>query len=120
MSRFFGISLAAMTAFASLANAQPGELIRRDVTVSYADLDLTSDRGASIMLNRIRQAAVEACGGSPYFNSLYGTAPDYVMKSFKKCHDDAVANAVASLHAPVVERLYAESRGQLLDRYAGR
>jgi UrcA family protein len=121
MSRFFGISLAAVATFATLAQAQTGDrFIRRDVSVSYADLDLTTDRGAAIMLNRIKHAAVEACGGSPYFNSLYETAPGYVMTEFRKCHDNAVDKAVALLHSPALVRLYAESRGERFDQYAGR
>jgi len=120
MSRFLGIALAAMTATSCLATAvHAEEIYQKSVTVSYAGLDLTSDSGARTMLARLHYAAVNACGGSPSFNSVYDFAPDFVRRVYAKCQSDAVAGAVASLHAPLVTTLYAQMQTPL-NQYAGR
>lgn len=120
MSRFLGVAFAAMTATACLAYAaEPNDVYKGSVTVPYSDLDLASNTGAHAMLVRLKYAAVSACGGAASFNSMYNVAPDYVRKVYAKCQSDALAGAVASLHAPLVSTLYAESQTPL-NQYAGR
>ena len=74
------------------------------VTVKTRDLDLSSPAGATTMLQRIRNAALEACGASSF------SVPDYrwAMKR-STCYHSSVGQAVASLQAPAVTRLYEQS-----------
>ena len=120
MTRLLGLALAAMAATASLAQAgDANDMIRQTVTVAYGDLDLSTDAGAHAMLARLKQAAVKACGGPAAFNSLYGIAPDYVNRVYGECRSAAVARAIASLHAPLLSALYAQSETPL-NQYAGK
>jgi len=120
MSRFLGIALAAMTATGCLATAvHAEEIYMKSITVPYGDLDLTSDAGAHTMLARLKYASVTACGGPAVFNSVYDVAPDFVRRVYAKCQSDAVAGAVATLHAPLVTTLYAQIQ-MPLNQYAGR
>jgi len=120
MSRLLAVALAALTATGCLVQAgQAEDTYQKSITVSYSDLDLTSDSGARAMLARLKSAAVKACGGPAVFNSVYDVAPDYVRTVYAKCQNDAMAGAVASLHAPLVSTLYAQSQSPL-NLYAGR
>ena len=60
MKTLLTITLAAfaLTFTASSATAEDG----RQLVVSYADLDLSTDRGVRTLDRRLRAAAVEACG----------------------------------------------------------
>ena len=71
------------------------------VPVSYADLDLSSPDGASLMLHRLHDAALNACGADdssvrPYKWAVHRSA----------CYRDSMDRAVADLNAPAVTRLY--------------
>ncbi len=108
MLRALGFSLMAAAALAGIASAgSSGEMIRKDVPVSYRDLDLNSESGARVMLVRITIAAKEACGGSPYFYSYYSSAPMLAQHEFAKCQAEAIQHAVTSLRAPAIAKLYA-------------
>jgi UrcA family protein len=74
--------------------------------VYYGDLNLNSEQDAKIMLERIEQAAKKACGGHPTFSSYTGRLDD----TFDECRSEAVARTVNQLGAPVVTRLYSETR----------
>lgn len=120
MLRVLGISLAAMTVLGSVANAGPEfDMVRRDVAVRYGDLNLSTEAGARAMLVRIDQAARNACGGSPFFYGTYSIAPGLARKDFATCQTNAVSNAVKSLNAPLVARIYAQNGDEAL-RIAGR
>lgn len=58
MKTLLTVSLAAVALAASPTSAQEV----RQLVVSYADLDLSTDRGVRILDRRLRAAAVEACG----------------------------------------------------------
>ncbi|HUO97849.1 MAG TPA: UrcA family protein [Rhizomicrobium sp.] len=118
MSRVLAVSFAVIVALAGAAHAENADgMIRHDVAGRYGDLDIASESGARMLLARIDHAAAQACGGSPYFYSIYSTAPALAKEVFVKCHDEAVGRAVASLNSPVVTQVYA-SNG--LPRIAGR
>jgi UrcA family protein len=71
------------------------------VKVSYQDLDLSRSSGATVMLQRLDQASLEACGASQFSVRDYR---DAVQRT--DCYRDGVQQAVANLNAPAVTRLY--------------
>lgn len=74
------------------------EIVR--VSVAYSDLDLSTPSGAASILDRVRRAAMEACGGQPDLRDLAAQRP------FKECVDRSMDGAIAQLRAPRVTALY--------------
>ncbi|HVZ98959.1 MAG TPA: UrcA family protein [Caulobacterales bacterium] len=104
---FLTVVLAA-AALTSPALAQPGrEAVR--VSVSYADLDVSTPTGARELAHRIDDAAARACGGSPGFDVDYRLAPAAVTDAFETCKSEAVARTLSALNRPSVTRAYAEN-----------
>jgi len=66
------------------------------VTVSYADLDLSTGKGAETLATRITNAAAQVCEEND--DSL----PHNPGEGNTACRRAAVARAVANLHAPLV------------------
>jgi UrcA family protein len=76
----------------------------RQIAVRTGDLDLTRAEGAQALLQRLKFAAARACDAN---------APDrdLRMMAFRRdCVADTLDRAVASVSAPLVKRLYADSR----------
>ena len=71
------------------------------VAVRTHDLDLSSQQGSAVMLQRISRAAQEACGASSFSVADYRWA----MKR-SDCYRNSMDRAVADLGAPAVTRLY--------------
>jgi UrcA family protein len=92
-------------------SAEKTELVGR-VPVTFADLDLEKEADAHALLGRLEKAARKACGGSPQFHRDYDTMPRHVLKVFHECQENAIARAVADLHAPTVSRLFAETHNR--------
>ncbi len=67
------------------------------VRVRYADLDLTSRQGATVMAARIRNAARDICGGDET-----GYADLSRRRLARACVQDTSARAAAGLGAPIV------------------
>ncbi len=98
----FVIAAAALFAAPMLAHAQP---LASDqptaVAVRYQDLDLNRRADAHVVLGRISDAALEACGASSF------SLPDYrasVQRS--DCFRRGVQQAVAAINAPEVTNIY--------------
>jgi UrcA family protein len=72
------------------------------VTVSYADLDLSKPAGAQALYKRIRAAASKVC------TPRVTISPIYRGRSFVKCYDEVMASAVAQVNRPVLTALYKE------------
>lgn len=121
MSRLLTISaIASVAAFCQAASAQsvPASQLAaaaydpslapvvRHVRVSFGDLDIASREGARALIDRIGRAARMACGGSPQFSSDYLVAPTFVTHEYELCRMRAESDAVASINAPEVTRLY--------------
>lgn len=77
------------------------------VSVSYADLNLSSTAGAQALYARLADAAEEVCGGAPRPESLVEIAR-FEQASFKSCHDKALADAVAKVDSARLKALHAE------------
>ena len=76
------------------------------VRVSYADLDLTRQEDAEILLGRIKKAAFRACGGKPQQHINFNVMPDRVTAVFKECREDAVARAIGAIQTPALLQAY--------------
>jgi UrcA family protein len=108
MSRVFGLTVAvAMAVIGFASSASAGDTIQRDVQVSYSDLNIKTETGASVLLDRIYHAARQACGGSPFMHPMYNVMPSAVTADFAKCYHNAVVSAVDSVGSPVVAAVYA-------------
>ncbi len=121
MFRFVAVSLFTAAAVLCTCQAQPpADQIQGQTVVRYDDLNLSRERDAQQMLARLNEAASQACGGSPFLKGLQPGTGHFVMSDYRRCREEALEKAVASLRAPVVTRLYAQSRGQTANRVAGR
>ena len=69
--------------------------------VPYADLDLASEAGARILLQRIETAADAVCGGAANKTSKLE------KEDYDECHAVAVAGAVSKARSPTLSRLAA-------------
>jgi UrcA family protein len=101
MYRFTMILLLSVLGFNNLAGAAPPSGLP-NVTVHFADLDLTSSEGAARLLHRLQVAARTVCG------SFDGTGVASVVR-FKGCVGSAVADAVAKVDRPAVTLLYSNT-----------
>lgn len=79
------------------------------VKVAYSDLNLSNPRDSAVLLHRLSQAAMSACGVSDF------SLPDYRWSVARSdCYRDSMDRAVAALNAPMVTHLY-DQRGELAD-----
>jgi UrcA family protein len=108
------ISISTFTAAAMLATlgfgahadtSSPDPVIRGRSIVHYGDLNIDSEHDAQILLQRIDQAATEACGGHPTLTA-YTRVSDH---SFEECRSGTIARTVKKLGATVVTRIYSEA-----------
>lgn len=77
------------------------------VGVRFADLDLSQPAGAAIMLDRLDQAAMQACGAFPY-----SSLREYrVAIRGSRCYVRSLSRAVADLDAPQVTAMYEHQAG---------
>lgn len=98
------IITAALAAAAQPALAETDET---QVSVSYADLDLSREADAQIMLDRLEAAAREACGGDTRYRREHRLSRNQARREFEGCVSTALRGAVADLDAPQVRRAYA-------------
>jgi UrcA family protein len=113
---FAAAAMLATLGFAAHADAAaPDPAIRGRSIVRYGDLNIDSEQDAKILLQRIEQAAKEACGGHPTFRT-YTRVPD---QTFEECRSGTIARTVKKLGAPVVTRIYSEASRTDSDRHTG-
>jgi UrcA family protein len=101
-STLIAIGLAfAVGAAGSAAIAGESDAAREAVRVSYADLNLSNPADSAVMLERLRGAALEACG-----------APVQSVKDWRwavrrsDCFEQSMARAVTQLHSPALSQAY--------------
>ncbi len=95
---------AAICAFASPAAAAPAPA---SMTITYADLDLTTDRGASTMLRRINRAARDVCGMDSSATLSLGE-----RREGRACVRETTEQTIAMMARPTVTALYAQRTGR--------
>jgi UrcA family protein len=81
--------------------ADQNEVLTRQITVSYADLNLQSEAGARALLRRLHTAATRACRRSPD-NLAYWQQPAISSS----CRAEALRIAVATIDRPTVTAAY--------------
>jgi UrcA family protein len=91
--------LAAVLATSATAAAAAPETETVSITVRVADLDLQSDAGARVALQRIRHAAYVVCGEEPDARDLTRQA------MVRACVRDAANRTVASADSPALAAL---------------
>ena len=73
------------------------------ITVSYADLDLSKPAGVEVLYGRIKQAARNVC------SYLDNRQPEHKVL-WRRCYSDAVANAIATVDRPTLTALHRSIR----------
>jgi UrcA family protein len=86
------------------------QLVRTE-RVTYADLDLSRQADAQILLGRIKKAAYRACGGDPRRHPSYTLLSRRVEMAYKDCREDAIARAIDSIDAPVLAQARLQPAG---------
>jgi UrcA family protein len=94
----FGLSTVAFGAYAGQTDDVPTR------TVRYADLDLNTQKGATVLYNRIRQAAEQVCG-------YEGLQPLVIAAPVKACVDRAVASSVQAMNNARLTGVYDRRNG---------
>ena len=85
----------------AFVQAAPADSVPTSERVSYRDLDLNNPRDAAVMLERLRQAALQACGASPF------SIPEYRRSvEASACYRQSLERAVGELGSPSVGQLY--------------
>jgi UrcA family protein len=74
--------------------------VKQDITINYADLNVTSEAGAKVLYRRIQKAASRICGMTT------GAAPIGVLVEQKSCVNETVTAAVKRLDSELVEQLH--------------
>ena len=82
--------------------ADQTEVVTKQITVSYADLNLQSEAGARALLRRLQNAATNACR-RPLSNNLDYWKQPVISPS---CRAEALRIAVATLDSPTVTAAY--------------
>jgi UrcA family protein len=102
------VMLAALSfgAHADTSTDGPGTIIRGRSVVYYGDLNIATEQDAKIMLQRIERAAKKACGGHPTFSTYTGS----LDHTFEECRGEAIQRTVKQLGAPMMTRIYSETR----------
>ena len=78
----------------------------KSVNVSYADLDVTREPGARVLLARITNAADGVCGFKP------SNVLDFpLQRAYGNCMNETVGAAIQASNAPLVAQLYHSSTG---------
>ena len=92
----------ALASLVCILGASPGWAGPRSVTVNYADLNLSTESGATTLLHRIRRAAKDACGE-------HGPALVEIA-DWQNCVTGATDDAVRFVHSPLLTALYSGQR----------
>lgn len=102
------LALTTLVAFNQSATAQaPHSISTQQMAISFGDLNVHSEVGARVLLNRLRTAARIVCGPEPMFSDLNG------WDDYETCRKNALDNAVAAVGAPEVAEIY---RGSAAER----
>ena len=85
--------------------AAPTGWVTTEIRVQYDHRDLTSPAAARRLLRRIRDAALESCGASPF------SLPEFKAATVaSQCWRDAVDNAVRRIDDPLLTAAAREGR----------
>ncbi|HEY7797660.1 MAG TPA: UrcA family protein [Hyphomonadaceae bacterium] len=99
MFRTLIATTAILGALAPVPSAVAEPVVRSSVRVSYADLDLSREAGAYVLLQRIEAASQRVCGPRPSPRNLK------IHIHYQACYRDAVSQAVAEVESPLLSAL---------------
>jgi UrcA family protein len=86
----------------------------REISVSYADLNLSGQAGAETLLRRINKASTKVCGKRP-MTLAFGQ-----FERWSACRHAAIGNAVARVDNPAVTLAFNQSAGAARIQLASR
>jgi len=99
----FALALAAAAPIAMPAHADRATA----VGVRFNDLDLNRPTDATIMLDRLDQAAMQACGAAPF-----ASLREYQQAvRWSRCYAHSLNRAVSELNAPELTAMYERRMG---------
>lgn len=102
--------LFSITACATHSQPRPEKVERvASVSVPLDDLDLRNLGDRARLLERLRRAAFDACGGAPRFHRSYELMPRRTTEVFRQCRRDAMARAVNAIGSPELTRAFHSS-----------
>jgi UrcA family protein len=103
------IAVIALSSIATLSSARGTGTVpvtdatHLQVTVRFADLDVSSQKGAAALLRRLRSAATDVC--SPIQSRGY-----YTVDRKDACIDAAITHAVDTVDQPTLSTVWAAKR----------
>jgi UrcA family protein len=101
--------LFAMALAAAAPVAMPAHADRLTaVEVRFGDLDLNRPSDAAVMLGRLDQATLEACGATPF-----ASLREYQQAiRWSRCYAKGMNRAISELNAPELTALYEREMGR--------
>lgn len=92
------IGFAAVAVWTALATVSRADDLRQ-VHVGYADLNVKTEAGAAVLLQRLRSAAERVC-------EVPGSRDLGQLAQVKACTDHAIAGAVEQINLPTLTKVY--------------
>jgi UrcA family protein len=83
------------------APAEPASTEMPALSIRHGDLDLASERGAALMLGRLKRAVADVCAAP----GIDRPTPA-LRREMAACRSAALSDAVEALNAPAVTQLY--------------
>jgi UrcA family protein len=91
---FCSLAFACVICLAGATQAAAGEVLTRQVTVNYHDLNLATIQGATALYTRLRGAARNVCDQP--------AAGLHAHRAWQACYRAAMAQAVARINSPLL------------------
>jgi UrcA family protein len=103
-------TLALTATLGAAATAQAGDadrpgVVRTQVVVDYADLDLGSVAGNRTLYARLSNAAARACGPEPQWQDTRARS------DYRQCKEEALTDAIDRIGSPGLQTLHARQAG---------
>ena len=93
-------AIACTVAARAAVSAVPVDDTTKQVTVKFADLDVSTPAGAQALYGRIKRAARTVC------EDLDDDLEPEHIRLYHECYDEAVGNAVTQANRPMLTSLY--------------
>lgn len=106
------LAAASISMLGSVAQASDSGDSAPQRTVGYADLDLTSTKGATVLYSRLTSAANAVCG------RVVGDRDLARIASSKACVDQSMVHAITAVNDPMLTSVYLARTGMTDQRFA--
>ena len=101
MVRAAVLAVGALAIPVTAIGAAPSQFESVSVKVSYADLDIHSDKGAKVLYSRLKRASQKACSLDPYLKSGLNE-----RQKAKVCYEAALDAAVARIDSSALQQIH--------------